>query len=468
METYPMWLAEARPPQAAELSPARPKWSGKHSLLAALYRRLHHRDSPPQFRKLYSNAHSVWESYKAKELVNLVDPTLKMNFLEEEAGRFFKVDLFCAQETVKHRPRMSMVVKMLNNEMDMKMQTSAEDVVGEGEMETCAMRTGGDSFCLRSRGREWVKRKTNKVSVPGGAFTSTGKVKREETSLTQSNQVPPNPTPLQLIQSAIWVSSQNLHTAQSMVKSILDSSAGNVNRTSAAKNCMESLTSSEYRISRTTEDALPHGRIKDARIWMSASLLYQQDCWSALNCFEKKNPFFLCLNHSGIAVLGDGFMASGLTIQNTAGPDKHQAVAFRSDSDLSVIENCEFLGHQDTLYARSLRQFYKSCRIQGNVDFIFGNSASVFQDCQILICPRQVDPAKGEKNTITAHSRNDPAQSTGFVFRNCLINGTKEYMVLYHNNPKVHLNYLGRPWKLYSRTVFIHCNLEALITPEGW
>ncbi|KAF5471800.1 hypothetical protein F2P56_008567, partial [Juglans regia] len=62
----------------------------------------------------------VWESYKAKELVNLVDPTLKMNFPEEEAVRFFKVGLLCAQETVKHRPRMSMVVKMLNNEMDMK------------------------------------------------------------------------------------------------------------------------------------------------------------------------------------------------------------------------------------------------------------------------------------------------------------------------------------------------------------
>ncbi|XP_041003572.1 probable pectinesterase/pectinesterase inhibitor 51 [Juglans microcarpa x Juglans regia] len=430
-----------------------------------------------------------------------------------------------------------------------------------------------------------------------------------ETSLTQSNHVPPNPTPLQLIQSAIWVSSQNLHTAQSMVKSILDSSAGNANRTTAAKNCLESLRISEYRISRTTEDALPHGRIKDARTWMSASLLYQQDCWSALKyandtqmvnstmsfldslvgltsnalsmvfsygifgnetgswappkterdgfweggggsgsdfrggfpskltadatvckdgsggCYktvqeavnaapdnagerkfvihiregvyeetvriplEKKNVVFLgdgmgktvitgslnvgqpgisTYNTATVGVLGDGFMASGLTIENTAGPDAHQAVAFKSDSDLSIIENCEFLGNQDTLYARSLRQFYKSCRIQGNVDFIFGNSASVFQDCQILVCPRQVNPAKGEKNAVTAHGRTDPAQSTGFVFQNCLINGTEEYMVLYHNNPKVHRNYLGRPWKLYSRTVFIHCNLEVLITPEGW
>ena len=103
-------------------------------------------------------------------------------------------------------------------------------------------------------------------------------------------------------------------------------------------------------------------------------------------------------------------MASGLTIQNTAGPDAHQAVAFRSASDLSVIENCEFIGNQDTLYAQSLRQFYKSCRIQGNVDFIFGNSASFFQDCEILVRPRQVNPEKGENNALTAHGRTDPGQ----------------------------------------------------------
>ena len=167
------------------------------------------------------------------------------------------------------------------------------------------------------------------------------------------------------------------------------------------------------------------------------------------------------------AVLGDGFMAKDLTIENTAGPDAHQAVAFRLDSDLSVIENCEFLGNQDTLYAHSLRQFYKSCRIEGNVDFIFGNAAAIFQDCQILVRPRQVKPEKGENNAITAHGRTDPAQPTGFVFQNCLINGTEEYMTLYHSKPQVHKNYLGRPWKEYSRTVFINSFLEVLVTPQG-
>lgn len=167
-------------------------------------------------------------------------------------------------------------------------------------------------------------------------------------------------------------------------------------------------------------------------------------------------------------VLGDRFMASNLTIENTAGPEAHQAVAFRTASDQSVMENCEFLGNQDTLYVHTLRQFFKSCRIQGNVDFIFGNSAAIFQDCNIMVRPRQVTPEKGETNAVTAHSRNDPAMSTGFVFQNCLVNGTEEYMKLYNRNPTVHKNFLGRPWKEYARTVFIGCKLEALITPQGW
>ncbi|XP_057998310.1 probable pectinesterase/pectinesterase inhibitor 51 isoform X3 [Hevea brasiliensis] len=428
-------------------------------------------------------------------------------------------------------------------------------------------------------------------------------------SFADSKQVPQNPTPLQIVQSAISLSAANLQTAQSMVKSILANSTGSLNRTNAGKNCIELLGNSQYRIS-STLDALPRGRNKDARAWMGAAMIFQYDCWSAFKyandtsqtnetmsflntlimissnalsllmaydihgnqteswttpkterdgfwetpgsggnlgfnggfpsnltadvivckdgsggCYktvqeavnaapdnqankkfvihikegvyeeivrvpiEKKNVVFLgdgmgktvitgsltvgqpgvnTYESATVGVLGDGFMASGVTFQNAAGPPTHQAVAFRSDSDLSYIENCEFLGNQDTLYAHSLRQFYKSCRIQGNVDFIFGNSAAVFQDCQILVVPRQENREKGEQNAVTAHGRTDPAQSTGFVFQNCSINGTAEYMALYNGNPKVHRNYLGRPWKEYSRVVYINCNFESLITADGW
>ncbi|TKY73851.1 pectinesterase/pectinesterase inhibitor 51 [Spatholobus suberectus] len=415
------------------------------------------------------------------------------------------------------------------------------------------------------------------------------------------------PVPEQVLQSAITASSENLTIARSQVKSIVDASAGNRTRHTAAKTCLQFLHYSHRRTSLAAR-ALPLGAIKDARAWMSAALAYQHDCWSGLKyvndtalvaetvsslesltiltsnvlsmmvsfdrvgedtaswkppkterdsfwehsdtkgpgagpkipaeftadvtvckgkgegCYEtvqeavnaapdngdrrfvihikegvyeervrvpfkKRNVVFLgdgmgktvitgsanvrqpgitIYNSATVGVAGDGFVAKDLTIQNTAGSYAHQAVAFRSDSDLSVIENCEFIGNQDTLYAHSLRQFYKSCRILGNVDFIIGNSASIFQDCEILVRPRQARPEKGESNAITAHGRTDPAQSTGFVFQNCIINGTEEYMALYYSKPEVYRNYLGRPWKEYSRTVFIHSFLESLITPQGW
>ncbi|VFQ96093.1 unnamed protein product [Cuscuta campestris] len=162
-------------------------------------------------------------------------------------------------------------------------------------------------------------------------------------------------------------------------------------------------------------------------------------------------------------------MARDVTIRNTAAAGGHQAVAFRSDSDLSIVENCEFVGNQDTLYAHSLRQYYKSCRIQGNVDFIFGNSAAVFHDCRIFVSPRQDAPEKAAKNAVTAQGRIYPGQSTGFVFQNCVVNGTREYMELFRKSPdSFNQTYLGRPWKEYSRTVFIQCALEGLISPAGW
>ncbi|KAM0954273.1 putative pectinesterase [Dioscorea sansibarensis] len=173
-------------------------------------------------------------------------------------------------------------------------------------------------------------------------------------------------------------------------------------------------------------------------------------------------------NTATVGVQGDGFMACNLTISNTAGPDVHQAVAFRSDSDLSILDSVELSGHQDTLYASSLRQYYKSCVISGTVDFIFGNSASFFDNCLIVILPRQLNPEGGETNTVTAHGRTDPSQTTGFVFHRCTINGSADYLRLYDSNPKVHRSYLGRPWKEYSRTVFLECYLERVLRPEGW
>ena len=159
-------------------------------------------------------------------------------------------------------------------------------------------------------------------------------------------------------------------------------------------------------------------------------------------------------------VLGDGFMASGLTIQNTAGPDAHQAVAFRSDSDLSIIHNCEFIGNQDTLYAHSLRQFYRDCQIYGTIDFIFGNSAAVLQNCEIFV--RR--PIRHQANMITAQGRDDPAEPTGISILNSRVQPAPDFAPV----KAQYRTYLGRPWKRFSRTVVMATDLDGLIDPKGW
>ncbi|XP_028053602.1 probable pectinesterase/pectinesterase inhibitor 20 [Camellia sinensis] len=161
-----------------------------------------------------------------------------------------------------------------------------------------------------------------------------------------------------------------------------------------------------------------------------------------------------------VAVVGPGFVAIDITIRNTAGAIKQQAVALRNDADLSTFYKCSFEGYQDTLYAHSLRQFYKECDIYGTVDFIFGNAAVVLQNCNIY--PRL--PILGQFNTITAQGRTDINQNTGTSIHNCIITAAPD---LAANNGTTQ-TFLGRPWKLYSRTVYMQSFMDSLINPAGW
>ncbi|XP_020578782.1 LOW QUALITY PROTEIN: probable pectinesterase/pectinesterase inhibitor 46 [Phalaenopsis equestris] len=156
------------------------------------------------------------------------------------------------------------------------------------------------------------------------------------------------------------------------------------------------------------------------------------------------------------AVFGKGFIAIDMAFQNTAGAIKQQAVAVLASADLVTFYRCKFDGYQDTLYAHSLRQFYRECNIFGTVDFIFGNAASLFQSCNIL--PRL--PLHGQQDTITAQGKIDPNQNTGISIHNCTIWPAE-------NLTSVSV-YLGRPWKPYSTTVFMRSTMAGIINPAGW
>lgn len=159
------------------------------------------------------------------------------------------------------------------------------------------------------------------------------------------------------------------------------------------------------------------------------------------------------------AVVGDNFIARDITIRNTAGPNNHQAVALRSGSDLSVFYRCSFEGYQDTLYVHSQRQFYRECDIYGTVDFIFGNAAVVLQNCNIF-----ARKPPNRTNTLTAQGRTDPNQNTGIIIHNCRVTAASDLKPV-QSSVKT---FLGRPWKEYSRTVYIKTFLDSLINPAGW
>jgi len=167
---------------------------------------------------------------------------------------------------------------------------------------------------------------------------------------------------------------------------------------------------------------------------------------------SKKNRFGEEMGTTGSSsffVFGDGFRARNITFQNSAGP-VGQAVAIRVDGDRAVFINCRFLGNQDTLYThgRDSRQYYKDCYIEGTVDFIFGWSIAVFNNCTI--------DAKTNGYVTAASTPKD--SDYGYVFKNCHIAG----------KAAANTYYLGRPWRAYAKVVYLNCYLGKQIKPEGW
>lgn len=148
-------------------------------------------------------------------------------------------------------------------------------------------------------------------------------------------------------------------------------------------------------------------------------------------------------------ISGNRFRAENITFANTAGP-VGQALALYVDADKAVFKNCKFLGHQDTIFlsGEQARQLFVDCYIEGTTDFIFGPSTAVFKNCTI----------KAKSNSYITAANTTKGKLYGFVFLDCKIIA----------EPSVTRLYLGRPWRAYAKTVFIHCELPKEIAPEGW
>lgn len=153
-------------------------------------------------------------------------------------------------------------------------------------------------------------------------------------------------------------------------------------------------------------------------------------------------------------------MAQGLTFENKAGLEMQQAVALGIRAKESTFYKCGFRGYQDTLFVAAGTQFFRDCQIFGTIDFIFGNSKAVFQNC--VIAARK--PRHGQYIVLTAQNRRHQNENTGIVLQSCVITATEELRKERH----VYKYFLGRPWGMFARVVIIQSKIDCAIDPRGW
>lgn len=152
---------------------------------------------------------------------------------------------------------------------------------------------------------------------------------------------------------------------------------------------------------------------------------------------------------STLLVAGDDCRISNLTIKNTSG-ENGQAMALSITGNRVKVVNCTLSGNQDTLYlsGTDAKHYFKDCFIEGTTDFIFGRATALFENCTIHSI---------KSSYITAAST-PQGTAFGFVFKNCKLTA----------NPAATDVYLGRPWRIYAKTVYIDCEMGNQIKPEGW
>ncbi|MCM1044857.1 MAG: pectinesterase family protein [Candidatus Gastranaerophilales bacterium] len=190
---------------------------------------------------------------------------------------------------------------------------------------------------------------------------------------------------------------------------------------------------------------------------------------------------------ASVRIATHDFTAKHLTFQNDAGfgHTVGQALALYVDGDRIVFEDCVMLGSQDTLFTAPLpqkeakpggftgpgesaprvmgRHYFKDCLLRGDVDFIFGGAIAYFEDCVIFsqLPGDRTPPESPDDHSIYGYvtaASTFKDQPFGYVFQDChLVSDCPPASV-----------YLGRPWREWAKTVFLHCELGEHIHPLGW
>lgn len=159
------------------------------------------------------------------------------------------------------------------------------------------------------------------------------------------------------------------------------------------------------------------------------------------------------LDNDGTATLrahNVGMKVYNINLANSHGSGSQALALSAYQANKQSFYGVKLTGYQDTLLANDGNQLYVNSYIEGATDFIFGQQARAwFHNVTI----NTVAPGY-----ITANGRDSDSNVSFYVFNKCTVIGTAA----------AGTQYLGRPWRDYSRVVFQQSSLSSVINPTGW
>ena len=142
---------------------------------------------------------------------------------------------------------------------------------------------------------------------------------------------------------------------------------------------------------------------------------------------------------------------------------KERSNAFYIEADNIEVYNCKILSSQDTLGRNGTADngyhaYFKDCVIGGNVDYICGEFAAVFDNCE-LQWKTFANDTKGNNAKIgyIVAPKTNP-----YVFRDCVITTDGK------EGESTVLGKFGRTWGANSNASFINVETNGYIDAEGW
>ena len=161
-----------------------------------------------------------------------------------------------------------------------------------------------------------------------------------------------------------------------------------------------------------------------------------------------------------VTAAATGFSAENITFENSYNITDHTkegeqtpAVAFDSLADQVYLKNCNFIGRQDTVYlqGKGNRVYINGGKIEGTVDFIFGDANALIENVAINMAYYP-----GRKTGYFA-APNTAKGQTGLVFNNCQLTVDNQY----GSNADI---YLARPWQTTVQTTSKVVNGKTILT----